>query len=288
LPVTKPVLLIFKGRKTMKKLLVAALTVMTLTQANAQRTHRAPRIVGGEPVKDYAEVSYMVSLSGVCGGSIIGSRWVLTAAHCAGHFQKAQGGTLDLKQPGQVYQVKKVTVHPAYSTSKSSNDFAVAELDRDIDFTRTNLRPIRLATPEMEAAGIQKPDTPSIVYGWGNIKEGVSNRDKILMQVMLPIVSNEEANRPEGYNGKVDSTMIAAGYINGGKDSCQGDSGGPMVVKTANGPVQVGVVSWGHGCARPYKYGIYGKVSAGYEWIKSVVGLRANDRRFGTDRRFPR
>lgn len=62
-----------------------------------------------------------------------------------------------------------------------------------------------------------------------------------------------------------------SGVPGGEKDSCQGDSGGPLVVKNGNRHVQVGLLSYGEGCGRPGKPGVYARVSAGQDWIKSIV-----------------
>ena len=261
-------------KTTLRNILFFTLSLGALSQAHAQV--RSTRIVGGEPVRDLAESKYIVSLSGVCGGSIISSKWVLTAAHCDGAFSQVKGGVLDLNHQAEVYKVKQVIKHPQYNSSTTSHDFALVELDREIDFQKTGLRPVTLATPAFEAAGGQKPGTSAVVYGWGHTAEGQPNRLKILNKVAVPIVSHEVANAPNAYNGKINETMIAAGYAEGGRDSCQGDSGGPIVVPDGNGnPILIGVVSWGQGCARPNKYGIYAKVSYGFEWVRVTIGAPA-------------
>jgi trypsin len=247
--------------------LVASTLIMPFT------SHASEKIVGGERVTDLNEVKYFVSLEGSCGGSIIREDWVLTAAHCAGYFNKVRGGVLNLRDAGGVeVRVKRVIKHPQYNSRTLSNDFALVELAEKIDFDATGLAPVALATPEFAAQGHQDPGVDSTVYGFGNLGQWQNNTEKNLNKVTVPIVSHEEANRAESYRGKVDATMLAAGYAAGGKDACQGDSGGPLVVfNHQNDPVQVGVVSWGEGCAKVNKYGIYSNVAYAYEWIQTTI-----------------
>uniref|UniRef100_A0A8D0ADB2 trypsin n=1 Tax=Sander lucioperca TaxID=283035 RepID=A0A8D0ADB2_SANLU len=75
-----------------------------------------------------------------------------------------------------------------------------------------------------------------------------------LQEVSVPLVSITQCNAAYGI---ITSNMICAGLPAGGKDSCQGDSGGPLVTKSGSTWVQVGVVSFGKGCALPGYPGVY-------------------------------
>ena len=66
-------------------------------------------------------------------------------------------------------------------------------------------------------------------------------------------------------------TMICAGLDKGGKDSCQGDSGGPLFFNKEDRNYLIGLVSWGEGCARANKYGVYSKVNNQVDWISQQI-----------------
>jgi trypsin len=138
------------------------------------------------------------------------------------------------------------------------NDYALVQLSGDSKFA-----PIALNTKELSG----KVDF--VTTGWGTTSEGSQSISKILMKVGVPMVSQETcaAAYPDAING----SMICAGYPNGGKDSCQGDSGGPLVTGNGSNMTLAGVVSWGEGCARPNKYGVYSKVNAALTWINSTA-----------------
>ena len=90
----------------------------------------------------------------------------------------------------------------------------------------------------------------------------------MLMQVDVPIVPQSQCK--QAYSSIHDS-MICAGLSEGGKDSCQGDSGGPLVCEFNGRFFLEGVVSWGHGCAAPGKYGVYARVRYLRQWIDSTI-----------------
>lgn len=232
-------------------------------------------IVGGtqvDPTK--TDTSYIVSLGGECAGSIIASKWILTAAHCRPLFRsKISGGSIDLRDPKRIQlKIAKSFIHPTYGASQSSHDFALLKLSTEINFNETKkLSAIAIADSNLETSGALPEGLFATVLGWGFTTEN-AGQPTILREVQVPLVSRERANDIEAYDRGIDESMIAAGFDEGKKDSCQGDSGGPLIIKNSDGgQILIGVVSFGEGCARPKKYGIYSNVAFAREWIESVM-----------------
>lgn len=261
--------------------LIAVLATATLSisaYANQIQTKGAefrPNIVGGvDAVK--GEFPFQVSLqspsgSHFCGGSLIKKNWVLTAAHCVASWNKANKVVVGLhdrtdKTGTESFTVTKVMAHPQYNRQTLDYDYALLQLSGDSAFRTIDLNSTEIEIPDAgQAMNVW-------TAGWGTTKEGSYGLPRILQKVEVPLVSQKACNAPASYNGEITDRMICAGYEAGGKDSCQGDSGGPLFVQQTSGDfLLVGVVSWGEGCARANKYGVYSKVNHEINWIAQQI-----------------
>lgn len=242
---------------------------------------KSNKIVGGIE-SDIKKHPYVVSLQRAngghyCGGSLVAPNFVLSAGHCVDFIAPkdmkivigSQNNSASAST-AEVHKVVKVTTHPEFvnTWSEISHDYAVIELA-----TSSKFAPIDMIDMEEDAFVLGGGN--STTMGWGTTSEGGSLA-RTLMEVTVPLVTTEKCLT--AYPGEINDSMICAGLDEGGKDSCQGDSGGPLVVSTLNDANQtveilVGVVSWGAGCARPKKYGVYSDVAFGREWIDSVMAL---------------
>ncbi|NMP33567.1 serine protease [Thalassotalea sp. M1531] len=283
-------------------LLTTAILLSTSTYA-AQPTTKiksinvsdTARIVGGQESSQNGR-PYQASVQGTdgyhfCGGSIVASDMILTAAHCLEGVNgenpnmQVRVGTNKLSgNEGETIAVAKTYTNQEYPNL--SKDVAILKLEKAI--THQNTQIVNLVDQSFVDANIQA-GTALTVSGWGTLSSGGQSPDK-LMEVSVPFVTNEVCNSSEAYGGQVQDTEMCAGLKEGGKDSCQGDSGGPLVFEKNNEYYQVGVVSWGDGCAAENKYGVYGDVAKLRTWIDSamsgnepVSGLAGGDNNGGGD-----
>jgi secreted trypsin-like serine protease len=225
----------------------------------------------------------------------------------AAQFDRASDGTLtrrglvavavglgDLRTipAGSVFPVRQVEVHPDYmpGAPERGNDLALLELDG-----MSGAQRMPLDVGGEAAARVFEPYVSVLAAGYGRKGEGAQGEggvtrsgrqiaagSLVLQEGYVPPVAPGDCaalirgglareGLAETYAGVgVDAaTQICAGT--GGSDACQDDSGGPLVVRTASGPVQIGVVSWGLGCGRKDNPGVYMRVSAYTDWINGVI-----------------
>lgn len=242
-----------------------------------------PQIVGGTPAQQgaypfaaYIETSTDEDGDGVvdrfvslCGGSLIGAQWVLTAAHC---LPDAVSSSIwigaERAGAGERFRASAaegdIWVHPDYKPPNKRNDVALIRLDR-----AASQRAVSLVLADDDA--MWAPGTLATIMGWGNIEfEGQGSQD--LLHAQVPVVSDQQC--AQAYSSRFDpATMVCAG--GGTIDTCQGDSGGPIVVPYGTLTwFQFGVVSWGDECAKPGVPGVYSRMET---LAQSVVSHLESD-----------
>jgi trypsin len=222
-------------------------------------------------------VSIQDDIGHFCGGSLIAPDVVLTAAHCQGGSYDVVIGRHNLESDsGEVIPMKKEIPYPQYDDKSTDGDWMLVFLERpttmDVPFVKLNTD-----------GSSPRVGQEATVMGWGDTtqEDDTSELATKLMAVTVNVLSNADCDDSSGtingwqdsYNGQITDNMLCA--QDDGEDSCQGDSGGPLVIP-GNSPdgsqdVQIGVVSWGVGCASKDFPGVYSRVSQANDWIVQQV-----------------
>nr|CAD7410268.1 unnamed protein product [Timema poppensis] len=235
------------------------------------------RITNGEQASrgqfPYQAALYLDGRS-FCGGSLISTTWVLTAAHCTLRIDTVTvhlgAQNLNAVEAGKVtVATRNLVNHASYNPSNLNNDISLIRLPSEVALNAF-IQLVRL--PSHSQASNTFAGDAVVVSGWGRVSDTSSGISPNLNFVNLNIITNTVCARTYGTAVIVTSTICSLGA--NGRSTCNGDSGGPLVVSHGGFPQQIGVVSFGSsaGCASGAPSG-YARVTSFLSWISANTGI---------------
>uniref|UniRef100_A0A8I3WWH4 HGF activator n=1 Tax=Callithrix jacchus TaxID=9483 RepID=A0A8I3WWH4_CALJA len=199
-----------------------------------KRTFLRPRIIGGSSSLpgSHPWLAAIYIGDSFCAGSLVHTCWVVSAAHC-------------------------------FSLSPPRDSVSVV-LGQHF-FNRT--------TDVTQTFGIEKyiPYTLYSVFNPSEHDLDVSSYSSSLREALVPLVADHKCSSPEVYGADISPNMLCAGYFDCKSDACQGDSGGPLACEKNGVAYLYGIISWGDGCGRLHKPGVYTRVANYVDWINDRI-----------------
>ncbi|XP_067940309.1 chymotrypsinogen A-like [Watersipora subatra] len=244
------------------------------------------RIVGGANANEH-EYPWQISLfhydydMHVCGGTLVTSEWVVTAAHCVSGYSMVRSGwdspsdfkvvlgehRLNQDSGREVErEIAEIVKHESYSDrSPWPNDIALLRLAQPVTLGNA----VQTACLPKASDEFTSSDT-CWVTGWGDSK-GTAN-ENILQEIRADIRTNADCQDAWGRNSISDGNICNS---DGSSGSCSGDSGGPLQCVRSGRTNLVGIVSWGTSdCTTPGYPGVYTRVTYYTNWIYNKIMSR--------------
>jgi len=214
-----------------------------------------------------------------CGAIFVAEFYFISAAHCVEDYPKdsyiVRVGDWDQDVEDideQEFSIQSVHFHPEFNVGAYlNNDIAVIRIKpgaggKGVKIT-SRVKPACLPSSSTS----YKPGMECTISGWGSLGQGSGGYSRRLQAATVPILETSKCIQKHVYGpDKLTSGMFCAGFLSGGVDSCQGDSGGPMVCNIRGKNTLLGVISWGYGCGRANKPGVYTRVANYLDWIEEI------------------
>uniref|UniRef100_A0AAY4A9H8 Vitamin K-dependent protein C n=1 Tax=Denticeps clupeoides TaxID=299321 RepID=A0AAY4A9H8_9TELE len=248
---------------------ILCLFVSTVCGRPTVTTSVHQRIIGGQwatpgsiPWQVFLTVPY-----GRGGAAVIGSRWILSAAHNLNDVLPEHvrvGSEFSIIVSVECEKIEVIVKHKR----NYNHDIALIKLKQHITFN-TNIMPLCLPSRDHQYI----PDTYGLVSGFGTTED--KKIPTKLRFVRVPLVKDdvcrksiEKITNETSEDYKFTENMFCAGFPEGGRDSCSGDSGGAFALENNNQFWAAGIVSWGINCGEAGKYGVYTRVA---QWVLTAA-----------------
>lgn len=266
-----------RTRALLATAMVALIPLSGALPAQAAPTVR-PQIIGGGPSDISAHPWQVIINAGgsLCGGALITSTWVVTAAHCLDDVSPQQvqlwAGFSNLNQRTTTngLPVAEVVVHPQWNATSYDNDIALIRLSSP--WTPAPERQAISLPTSVDAANWPVAGASAVISGWGTEAFKGSSPDQV-KRADVQIIASPGAPCGDYGDQFNPALQLCAGQLDGSVDTCQGDSGGPLVVTEAGIPVLAGVTSIGNDCGLPNYPGLYTRVTSFIPWIRQYADI---------------